>query len=143
MPRLRFLRPLTRLGLEKMRNLSPNMVLYWTFLLPSSVCLAFTCFNQCFLNLYGLDLPEHSKLKFDYGASPIGIVKTTLQNWGAKRNRGEFEDIIIVGLDDAGFENTFNFSTMISYVEIDALRDDNYRFAPDNVRVLLLAKLGA
>ncbi len=40
-------------------------------------------------------------------------------------------------------ENTFNFSTMISYVEIDALRDDNYRFAPDNVRVLLLAKLGA
>ena len=49
MPRLRFLRPLTRLGLEKMRNLSPNMVLYWTFLLPSSVCLAFTCFNQCFL----------------------------------------------------------------------------------------------
>ncbi len=48
MPRLRFLRPLTRLGLEKMRNLSPNMVLYWTFLLPSSVCLAFTCFNQCF-----------------------------------------------------------------------------------------------
>ncbi len=95
------------------------------------------------VNLYGLDLPEHSKLKFDYGASPIGIVKTTLQNWGAKRNRGEFEDIIIVGLDDAGFENTFNFSTMISYVEIDALRDDNYRFAPDNVRVLLLAKLGA
>lgn len=73
----------------------------------------------------------------------LGIVKTTLQNWGAKRNRGEFEDIIIVGLDDAGFENTFNFSTMISYVEIDALRDDNYRFAPDNVRVLLLAKLGA
>ena len=25
------------------------MVLYWTFLLPSPVCLAFTCFNQCFL----------------------------------------------------------------------------------------------
>ncbi len=24
------------------------MVLYWTFLLPLSVCLAFTCFNQCF-----------------------------------------------------------------------------------------------
>ena len=25
------------------------MALYWSFLLPSSVCLAFTCFNQCFL----------------------------------------------------------------------------------------------
>ena len=27
------------------------MALYWSFLLPSSVCLAFTCFNQCFLKL--------------------------------------------------------------------------------------------
>ena len=26
------------------------MALYWSFLLPSFVCLAFTCFNQCFLN---------------------------------------------------------------------------------------------
>ncbi len=25
------------------------MALYWSFLLPSFVCLAFTCFNQCFL----------------------------------------------------------------------------------------------
>ncbi len=33
----------------KARNSSPNMVLYWTFPLPSSVCLAFTCFHQCFL----------------------------------------------------------------------------------------------
>ena len=27
------------------------MVLYWSFPLPSSVCLAFTCFNQCFLKI--------------------------------------------------------------------------------------------
>ncbi|MEY8404899.1 hypothetical protein AALA54_16550, partial [Oscillospiraceae bacterium 44-34] len=29
------------------------MALYWSFLLPSSVCLAFTCFNQCFLRNRG------------------------------------------------------------------------------------------
>ena len=28
------------------------MALYWSFLLPSLVCLAFTCFNQCFLDIY-------------------------------------------------------------------------------------------
>ncbi|WP_300819187.1 hypothetical protein, partial [uncultured Oscillibacter sp.] len=32
----------------KARNSSPNMALYWSFLLPSFVCLAFTGFNQCF-----------------------------------------------------------------------------------------------
>ena len=94
-------------------------------------------------NLFGLDLPEHSKLKLDYGAGPIGIVKTTLQSWGQRRDSGEFEDVIVVGIDDTGFENTFNFSTMVSTIEIDLTRDDNYRYNPNNVQVLLLAKLGA
>lgn len=94
-------------------------------------------------NMFGLDLPEHSKLKLDYGSSPVGIAKTALQNWELKRNSGEFEDVLIVGLDEVGFESTFNFSTMISSVEIDLARDENDRFNPDSVRTLLLAKLGA
>lgn len=93
-------------------------------------------------SMFGLDLPEHSKLKLDYGASPIGIAKTTLQNWQIKRESGEFDDVIVVGVDDAGFESTFNFSTMISSIEIELQRDDNYRFNQYNVQVLLLAKLG-
>ena len=32
------------------------MVLYWSFPLPLSVCLAFTCFNQCFLCIGGLNV---------------------------------------------------------------------------------------
>ena len=49
MPRLRFLRPSTGLGLEKRGIHPPIWSLYWSFLLPSFVCLAFICFNQCFL----------------------------------------------------------------------------------------------
>ena len=94
-------------------------------------------------NMFGLDLPEYSKLKLDYGSSPVGIVRTALQNWELKRESGEFEDVLIVGLDDAGFESTFNFSTMISNVEIDLARDENDRFNPDSVRTLLLEKLRA
>ena len=40
--------PFDRAGTGIARNSSPNMALYWSFLLPSFVCLAFTCFNQCF-----------------------------------------------------------------------------------------------
>lgn len=93
-------------------------------------------------DLYGLDLPEKSKIKLDYGHSPIGMAKSALQRWGLKHANGEFEDVVVVGIDDAGFENSFNFSTMISTVEFDLSRDDNYRYNPDNVRTLLLAKLG-
>ena len=94
-------------------------------------------------DLYGLDLPERSKLKVDYGHSPVGVVRATLQNWGMKRDSGEFDEVFVVGVDDEGFENSFNFSTMLSTIEIDLSRDENYRYNPDSVRLLLLEKLGA
>lgn len=93
-------------------------------------------------NLYGLDLPERSKIKLDYGISPIGMVKTTLQNWGRKRDSGELDEVVVVGIDDDGLENTFNFSTVISSIELDLNRDDNYRYEPNVVQTLLMAKLG-
>lgn len=93
-------------------------------------------------NLYGLDLPDRSKIKLDYGLSPIAMARNVLQNWESKHASGEFEEVIVVGLDDSGLENSFNFSTMISTVEIDLMRDENYRYDPDGVRMLLLAKLG-
>lgn len=94
-------------------------------------------------DLYGLDLPERSKLKFDYGHSPVGVARTALQSWGMKRESGEFDEVVVVGVDDEGFENSFNFSTMLSTIEIALSRDENYRYDPDSVRRLLLEKLGA
>lgn len=93
-------------------------------------------------NLYGLDLPEKCKVHLDYGATPIGVIKNALRDWKLKRESGEFEEVIVIGTDDSGLENSFNFSTMIASVEIDASKDDNYRYDPDIVRILLLAKLG-
>lgn len=93
-------------------------------------------------NLYGLDLPEQSKVKLDYGVSPIGLARNALQSWKMRRDSGEFDDVIVVGLDDAGFESTFNFSTVISSVVIDVSRNEDYRYDPVSVRTMLLAKLG-
>ena len=93
-------------------------------------------------NIYGLDLPERSKVKLDYGSSPIGAFKNALRGWKSKRDSGEFEDVVIVGLDDSGFENTFNFSTMISSVDIDVIKDDDYRYEPTLVKARLVYLLG-
>lgn len=93
-------------------------------------------------NLFGLDLPEHSKLKVDYGNSPVGIVRTVLQDWKQKHDSGEFEDIVLIGVDDSGFESTFNFSTMVASIEIELQKDENFRYNPQMVKALLLAKLG-
>lgn len=93
-------------------------------------------------NLYGLDLPEKSKIRLDYGATPIGTVKNALRDWKMKRESGEFDDVIVVGVDDQGFESTFNFSTLISSVEINVIKDDDYRFEPSIVKMLLVNQLG-
>lgn len=93
-------------------------------------------------NLYGLDLPEKSKIRLDYGATPIGAAKNALRDWKMKRESGEFEDVIVVGMDDNGLENTFNFSTLISSVEINVIKDDDYRYEPSIVKALLVNQLG-
>lgn len=58
-----------------------------------------------------------------------------------KRESGEFEDVIVVGMDDNGLESTFNFSTLISSVEINVIKDDDYRYEPSIVKTLLINQL--
>lgn len=89
-----------------------------------------------------MDLPEKSKIRLDYGATPIGAAKNALRDWKMKRESGEFEDVIVVGMDDNGLESTFNFSTLISSVEINVIKDDDYRYEPSIVKALLVNQLG-
>lgn len=48
----------------------------------------------------------------------------------------------VVGMDDNGLESTFNFSTLISSVEINIIKDDDYRYEPSIVKTLLVNQLG-
>ena len=41
-----------------------------------------------------------------------------------------------------GLESTFNFSTLISSVEINIIKDDDYRYEPSIVKTLLVNQLG-
>lgn len=93
-------------------------------------------------NLYGLDLPERSKIRLDYGSTRIGNAKNALRDWKMRRESGEFEDIVVVGADDSGFESTFNFSALVSSVEINVIKDDDYRYEPRIIKTLLVNQLG-
>jgi len=94
------------------------------------------------INVYGLDLPETAKIKLDYGSTPVGIIKTKMHEWKNLHDSGELEEIIIVGMDDNGIESSFNFSTMVSSIEIALLKDENDRYDPTAVQTLLLQKIG-
>jgi hypothetical protein len=93
-------------------------------------------------NIYGLDLPERCKVRLDYGDTLIGTIRDALRDWKVRRDAGEFEDIVVVGVDDHGFEEVFNFQTTISSVEANVVKDDNGRYDPDAVKVALINQLG-
>lgn len=93
-------------------------------------------------NIYGLDLPNRSKVKLDYGDTPIGTIRDAMRDWKVKRESGEFEDVVVVGVDDRGIEEVFNFQTAISSVELNVIKDDNGRFEPDAVKAALINQLG-
>ena len=93
-------------------------------------------------NIYGLDLPSRSKVKLDYANTPIGCIRDAMRDWKIKREAGEFEDVVVVGIDDHGIEEVFNFQTTISSLELNVIRDDNGRFEPVAVKAAIISQLG-
>lgn len=91
-------------------------------------------------NIWGQDLPSKLQLKISYGDLPIhgggkGLVDRIC------RHREEFEDVVIIGCDESGIEQTFDFSSVLKHFLIQPTKDENEHFEPDEVRELLLAKL--
>lgn len=85
-------------------------------------------------------MPSKLQLKISYGDLPIhgggkGLVDRIC------RHREEFEDVVIIGCDESGIEQTFDFSSVLKHFLIQPTKDENEHFEPDEVRELLLAKL--
>lgn len=93
-------------------------------------------------DIYGLDAPDHLMLRLDYDATPIALVKATLKTLGDKLHRGEFESVIIIGENDDGAEQSFDFSSMIESITIAVQKDGNGHFDAQEVQTALLKKLG-
>lgn len=90
-------------------------------------------------NIFGLDLPEKVQLKVGCGDIPVHEGRYIVDRFQKKRD--EFQDIVIIGVDDEGVEQTFDFSSIIKRIEIHPVKDENEQYDPVEVRDLLLAEL--
>lgn len=90
-------------------------------------------------DMWGLDLPSRVQMKVSYGDIPIHKGKTLIERF--YRHKSEFENVVVIGCDDAGVEQTFNFSSVLKHIQIQPNKDNNEHYDPDEVRSLLLNKV--
>ncbi|UTB40446.1 hypothetical protein [Faecalibacterium duncaniae] len=91
-------------------------------------------------NIWGQDLPSKIQLKVAYGDIPVhGGGRQIIDVFS--RHKGEFENVVIIGSDDAGVEHTFDFSSVLKHLVISPVKDENEHFDPTEVRDLLLREL--
>lgn len=91
-------------------------------------------------NMWGQDLPQKVQLKIGYGDVPVhkggrGIIDRI------NRHKSEFENVVIIGCDDQGIEQTFDFSSVLRHLVVTPHKDDNEHFDPEEVKSLLLDEL--
>lgn len=92
-------------------------------------------------NLLGLDMPEKIIMQVDYGHTPIGEVKNALQKFKTLRDAGNFERILVVGVDDKEVEQSFDFSSLIKAIEMTSPKNGNGRYNVDDISREFLNKI--
>lgn len=87
----------------------------------------------------GLDVPNRLQMKVSFGDTPVHQGRELIDK--LRRDKEEFEQIIVIGADDSGVEQTFDFSSIIEKIEIDVHKDETEHYDPQEVKQLLLSKL--
>lgn len=90
-------------------------------------------------DIWGLDLPSKVQLKVGYDDIPVHEGRALIDRFHRKRE--EFQEVIVIGVDDEGVEQTFDFSSVIKRIDISPIKDENEQYDPREVRELLLAEL--
>ncbi len=90
-------------------------------------------------DIWGLDLPSKVQMKVGYDDIPVHQGRELIDM--LYRKKEEFEEVVVIGCDDDGVEQTFDFSSVIKRIEITPIKDENEQFDPIEVRELLLAEL--
>ena len=89
-------------------------------------------------SIFGLDIPEQVQIKISYGDIPVHLGRGLIDRFYRRTKRDEFENIVIVGCDDEGVEQTFDFSSVLKHLEIHPRKDGNAQYDPVEVKMLLL-----
>ena len=92
-------------------------------------------------NALGLDLPNKITMQVEYQNSLIGNIKEGLQKIKYKKEKGYFEDIILIGEDDQGIEQNFNFSSLVKNIVINISKNENEQYDNKEVEQLFFDKI--
>lgn len=90
-------------------------------------------------DMWGTDLPNKVQLKISYGDIPVHRGRALVDRLSQHKN--EFESVVILGCDDAGVEQTFDFSSVLKHIHIQPQKDEDEHFDPEEVKTLLLDEL--
>lgn len=91
----------------------------------------------------GLDMPEKITMQIEYPNTLIGSLRNGIQNIKQKREQGYFKDIVLIGVDDSGIEQSFDFSSVVKNIEILTRKNEDERYDNEEVEAedFLLAYL--
>lgn len=89
-------------------------------------------------SIFGLDLPDKYVLQVEYENKPIEMVTEALNGLKRRRDHGYFEEIVLIGENDSGVEESFNFSTLMKNIEVNPYKNENERFDEKEVEKLIL-----
>lgn len=90
-------------------------------------------------NLWGQDLPTKIQMKVSYGDIPVHNGRSIIDR--LHRDKLQFKNVIVIGCDDNGVEQAFDFNSVIKRIEIAPIKDENERYDPKEVQRLLVTEL--
>lgn len=92
-------------------------------------------------NALGLDMPNKITMQIEYGNTPVEKIQNGLEIIRNKRKQGFFEDVVLIGEDDEGIEQNFDFRSLIKNVEILINKNENERFDAEQIEKLFLERI--
>lgn len=91
-------------------------------------------------NQFGQDLPEKLILSVEYSSLPlIDRGRKVLEKLFNRKN--QLDDITIIGCNDDGIEESYDFESIIQHVDINVKKDQNEHYDVNVVKDTLLEKL--
>ena len=94
-------------------------------------------FNK-FPIIFGLDIPDKLKYQIEYDK---GCIKKSLEKIVELKNKGILTDILVIGKDDNGIEQKFDFRNIIKNIDISLNKNDNDRYNEREVERLILERI--
>ena len=77
----------------------------------------------------------------DKPISYYACLRNGIQNIKQKREQGYFKDIVLIGVDDSGIEQSFDFSSVVKNIEILTRKNEDERYDNEEVERCFFEKI--